>query len=99
MAQQRRRGLDDVRPGEQILGHVVACSTPVLAASEARIRPCSNAIHVSGKRVSAGVDSATVRTVPSVSGSMSGCRNRLNSTSPSAPAASSRCAMSAVALK
>lgn len=74
-------------------------STPVVAASEAPIRPCSNVIHVSGSRTSAARDNRIPGATANVSVSMSGCRNRLNNTSPSAPARSSRRAMSAVALK
>ena len=46
-----------------------------------------------------GWERRTPETTASVSGSMSGCRNRLKSTSPSAPASSSRSAISPVELK
>ena len=52
-----------------------------------------------GSRPSAGLDSPNGAVTVSVSGSMSGCRNRLNSTRPSAPAPSSRSAISPVELK
>jgi hypothetical protein len=86
-------------PASRYLISSVEPSTPVVAASDAPIRPCSNVIHVSGSRASAARDNDVPGATASVSGSMSGCRNRLNSTSPSAPARSRRRAISAVALK
>jgi hypothetical protein len=74
-------------------------STPVVAASDAFTRPRNRAVQVSGRRISAEVDKVTLGAIAMVSGSMSGCRNRLNSTRPSAPASSRRCAISPVELK
>ena len=57
------------------------------------MRPDSAAIHVSGRRASAGEDSHTPGSTCIVSTLMSGCRNRLNITRASAPAASRRVAI------
>ena len=70
-----------------------AVSTPVVAASEASIRSCSTAIQVRGSLPSMADESDTPDSTVTRSRSMSGCRNRLNSTSASAPTASSRTAM------
>src|SRR5450755_105777 len=75
-------------------------STPVVAASAARTLPRSSAIHVRGNPASTGLESATEEgTAASVSRSISGCRKRLNRTSASAPASSSRSAISPAELK
>ena len=68
-------------------------STPVVAASDAESRSCSTAIQVRGSLPSIGVESETPDSTETRSMSMSGWRNRLNRTSASAPAASSRSAM------
>ena len=73
--------------------------TPVVAASEAATRPRRIAIQRSGSSSSAEVERFTPGTTLSVSRSMSGCKKRLKSTSPSAPASARRRAMLAIELK
>src|SRR4029077_20953227 len=60
-------------PASRYLISSVEPSTPVVAASDAPIRPCSNVIHVSGSRASAARDNDVPGATASVSGSMSGC--------------------------
>ena len=86
-------------PASRCLATSAGSSTPVVAASAERTRPRSSAIHVRGSRPSVGLERPTPDTTASLSGSMSGCRNRLKSTSPSAPASSSRSAISPIELK
>src|SRR5664279_1687254 len=86
-------------PASRYFATSAESSTPVVAASDARTRPLSSAIHVRGNRDSAGVDRPTEATTARASESMSGWRKRLNSTSPSAPASSNRSAISLVELK
>ncbi len=70
-----------------------AVCTPVVQASEACTRSRSTPIQRSGSASSSEVDRCSDGSTVRVSRSMSGCMNRLNSTRPSAPAATSRCAM------
>ena len=74
-------------------------STPVVAASEQRTFPRSSRIQARASDASPGDDSRNPVETVNVSGSMSVCRNRLNSTSPSAPAWSSMVAISPGELK
>ncbi len=67
-----------------------AVSTPDVAASEAAVRLRKVAIHARGRWLSSELDSVTPGSTDSVLMSMRGCRKRLNSTRPSAPASISR---------
>ena len=99
MPQQGRRRHDDVRAGQEVSGHVGRLLDAGGRRERGVTRPRRSAIHVRGSRASAGLESSTAGTTARVSGSMSGWRNRLNSTSPSAPASSNRSAISPVELK
>ncbi len=61
--------------------------------------PRNRAIQVRARRASAGLERFTLGRTTSCSGSISGCRKRLNSTSASAPASSRRRAISPGELK
>ena len=54
--------IDHISAGEQILHHIAGVLHPVVAASEARIRPYSKEIQVRGNRASAGLDRLTLET-------------------------------------
>jgi hypothetical protein len=68
-------------------------STPDEAAREQLTSPCRRLIQARDSAASAGTESRNPAETVNVSGSMSVCRNRLNSTSPSAPAWSSTVAI------